>query len=85
MSSVFDRRHFLPEDKELLNRFLGLSGSVDYVVDNLPYALLRVNTISLSDNVDTFVLSTSAHPNDTIEYTAETDLVDLSIRDGGLF
>lgn len=85
MNSVFDRRHFLSGDKELLSRFQSLSGSVDYVVNNLPYVLVRVNTVSLPGNLDTFILSTSAHPNDTIEYTSIVDIVDLTIRDGGLF
>ena len=85
MDSIFNRRHFLKPDKELLTRFSSLSGSLTYVIDNLPYVLLRTNTISTSNNVDTFILSTSAHPNSTIEYTSETDLVDLSVRDGGTF
>lgn len=85
MSSVFDRRHFLPSDKALLNRFLELSGSTNSVVNDLPHVLLRVNTISLPGNIDTFILSTSADPSDTIQYTSVNDVVDLSIRDGGFF
>lgn len=83
--SVFDRRHFLPPDQNLLNQFYQFSAQFEDVLKNLPYLLVRVNTISLSDNTDTFVFSTSAHPFDTVEYTSIVDIVDLTIRDGGLF
>ena len=47
--------------------------------------LLRTNVTSTSDNVDTFVLSTSAKPDDVIIYTSENDNFNLNIMDGGQF
>ena len=83
--NVFDRIPFTKEDKQLIQQLYSLSGSSQFAKNNAPYILMRVNTISLSDNVDTFVLSTSAHPDDTIFYTSTIDVVDLSVRDGGFF
>lgn len=82
---IFDRTIFTQKDKDLLNLFYSLSASSSFAKQNAPYILMRVNTVSLSDNTDSFVLSTSAHPDDTIVYTSTNDQVDLDTRDGGFF
>lgn len=82
---LFNRTIFTQKDKDLLNLFYNLSVSSQFVAENAPYILMRVNTVSLSDNTDSFVLSTSAHPDDTITYTSTNDVVNLDIRDAGFF
>lgn len=82
---IFDRTIFTQKDRDLLNLFYSLSTASEYFNENAPYMLMRVNTISLSDNTDTFVVTTSAHSDDTIFYTSESDVIDLDVRDGGFF
>lgn len=82
---IFDRTIFTQKDKDLLNLFYNLSTSSQFVQDNAPYILMRVNTQSLPNNVDSFTISTSAHPDDTIMYTASADVVNLDTKDGGFF
>jgi hypothetical protein len=83
--NIFNRTTFTKEDKELLSQFQTLSGVSDFVANNAEYILIRKNTLSLPGNLDTFVIDTSAHPDDEIFYTVSVDAVDLSFRDGGFF
>ena len=85
MKDIFDRTIFTQKDKDLLDVFYSLSSSSEFFSENAPNILMRVNTESLSDNIDSFVISTSAHPDDTITYTSTFDAIDLSVRDGGFF
>lgn len=56
-----------------------------FFAENAPNILLRTNTMHLSNNVDTFVMHTSADPEDVIVYTSETDNFDLNVVNGGSF
>lgn len=83
--SIFKRTTFTKEDKELLSQVRALSVADDFVTNNAEYILVRTKTLSLPGNLDTFVISTSAHPGDEIFYTVSVDDVDLSVKDGGYF
>jgi len=59
-----------------------------FYAENAPNILVRTLSSSIpdnADNIDTFVLSTSAKPEDVIIYTSETNKVDLNRVDGGFF
>jgi hypothetical protein len=93
MSNIFDRRTFTAEHKKAISMIHSLST----LAANAPNILIRTNNTSLSvdpssqrsmhldDNVDTFVITTSADPENTIIYTSGKDLVNLNVRDGGFF
>jgi hypothetical protein len=72
----------------------GLQQTMKFYLDNAPNILVRTNVSSEPGNVDTFVMSTSAKPEDQIVYKSNNDVVvinDLStivndpILDGGYF
>jgi hypothetical protein len=92
MSSIFKRKAFTAAHKQVLTTIRSLLTSVE----NAPNVVFRVNTVSLSvdtslpehanhDDIDTFVITTSAHPENPIIYTSTKNIVDLSVRDGGFF
>ena len=92
MSSVFNRRTFTKDHKKAIDMLYSLSA----LAANAPNIMIRANTASLSvdpsmpgsvhlDDIDTFVITTSADPENTIIYTSGKDLVDLNVRDGGFF
>lgn len=53
--------------------------------NNAQNILIRTLSSSQPGNVDTFVLSTSAKPEDVIIITSDTDTVNLNQLDGGFF
>jgi hypothetical protein len=58
----------------------------NFPVEEIPFIMTRTNTESLSNNVDSFVIYTSAHPAERIKYTADTDKVTMNDDvDGGVF
>ena len=92
MSSVFNRRTFTAEHKKAITMLYSLST----LAANAPNIMIRANTASLSvdpsmpgsvhlDDIDTFVITTSADPENSIIYTSGKDFVDLNVRDGGFF
>ena len=92
MSDIFKRRTFTAEHKKAISMLYSLST----LAANAPNIMIRANTVNLSvdpsmpgsehyDDIDTFVITTSADPENTIIYTSPTDIVDLSVRDGGYF
>lgn len=83
--NVFDRVPFTLAHNKLLSSISKANLQVKYVVDNAENILIRVNTVSLSGNVDTFVMDTSAQPNDEMVYTTDRDTLDLNQYDAGLF
>ena len=92
-NSIFDRRPFTAEHKKAIDLIYSLSA----LAANAPNIMIRANTASLSvdpsspesvhldNDIDTFVITTSADPENTIIYTSGKDLVDLNVRDGGFF
>ena len=65
-----------------------IAGDITFYTEHGPNILLRKLTSSISnsaDNIDTFVLSTSAKPEDEIVYTSDTNKVDLNNVDAGFF
>jgi hypothetical protein len=92
MGNPFKRKTFTAAHKQAFTTLYSLST----VVENAPNIMVRVNTESLSadkslpwqahfDDVDTFVITTSANSDNTIFYKSPTNKVDLSITDGGFF
>lgn len=92
MSNIFDRRPFTKDHEKAISMLYSLST----LAANAPNIMIRANTVNLSvdpsspesvhlDDVDTFVITTSADPENTIIYTSGKDLVDLNVRDGGFF
>jgi hypothetical protein len=93
MSNIFDRRPFTAEHQKAISMIYSLST----LAANAPNIMIRANTANLSvdpsslesvhldDDVDTFVITTSADPENTIIYTSGKDLLNLNIRDGGYF
>lgn len=60
--------------------------ATDFPVEDIPYIMTRTNTLSLSNNVDSFVIYTSAHPHEMMKYTADTDTVTMNDQiDGGVW
>ncbi len=54
--------------------------------EDIPHVMVRINTESLAPNIDTFVITTSAHPNEKMKYTADTDAITMNDDvDGGFF
>lgn len=82
---IFDRVQFTAEDRANMDKLISLSASSDFVENNASHIVIRELVRSLPGNEETFVIYTSAHPGDTIEYTSNRDMVDLSRRDGGFF
>ena len=91
-NDVFKRKTFTAEHKKAITMLYSLST----LAANAPNIMIRANTASLSvdpsmpgsvhlDDIDTFVITTSADPENTIIYTSGKDLVDLNVRDGGFF
>lgn len=90
---IFTRRTFTADDRRAITMLYSLSA----LAANAPNIMIRANTVNLSvdpsspesvhldDDVDTFVITTSADPENTIIYTSGRDLVDLNVRDGGFF
>lgn len=84
-SRMLDRGLFSVRHAASLSAISTFTDQVKFLVDNSPDILLRINSSSLENNVDTFVFETSSHPNDELVYTSSTDKVDLNIKDGGFF
>ena len=92
-NDIFRRRNFTKDHRKAITMLYSLST----ITANAPNIMIRANTVSLSvdpsspdsvhldDDVDTFVITTSADPENTIIYTSGKDLVDLNVRDGGFF
>jgi hypothetical protein len=69
-------------DRSLLEQLVQQTA---FYAENAPHILLRTNTLHLSNNVDSFMMTTSADPEDVIVYTSETDNFNLNIVNGGQF
>jgi len=85
MSNIFNRYFYTENEKYLYETLAALSADLGIIRENLPNILMRVKTLSSADNIDTFVLATCANSQDALTYTSNTDLVDLLIKDCGLF
>ena len=91
-NDIFSRRTFSSKHKQAITTLYSLST----IAQNAPNIMIRLNTVNLSvdhslpeyahyDDIDTFVITTSADPENTIIYTSPTNPVDLSVSDGGFF
>lgn len=95
MSNHFNRKPFRNVHKEALHTLHSLS-SVSTDAANI---MIRANTMHVplhedadipgreffDDDIDTFVITTSAHPENFIHYTSPTNVIDTSVNDGGYF
>lgn len=88
----------IPFTKDLRTRIAGISAfaayqnietalsGTNFPAEEIPFIMTRTNTQSLSNNIDSFVIYTSAHPNEKMKYTAETDVIVMDDTvDGGTF
>jgi hypothetical protein len=75
-------RPFTAEDREKFDQVMSQAA---YIRDNASDIMIRTNTASAPNNIDTFVISTSGKPEDVIVYTSDTDVVNLNVTDGGYF
>lgn len=85
MSNIFDRAFFTESDKAIYETVGALSANMQVLEKDIPYIMMRVRTLSSDDGTDTFVLTTSAHSQDVLAYTADINLIDLIVKDGGEF
>ena len=79
------RVHFTEEDRLLVQQLVNQTA---FYAEHGPDILLRRLESSIpnsTDNIDTFVMSTSAKPEDVIVYTSDTNEVDLNHVDAGFF
>lgn len=58
-----------------------LRAVVEFVNTNANDILLRKNTSSLPNNIDTFVMTTSGNPEDVIIYQSDQDVVTLGAEE----
>jgi hypothetical protein len=73
---------FSDEDRQKIEQLIAQTA---FYVQNAPNILTRKLISSLPGNIDSFVISTSAAPNDTLEYTSDTDVITWNKLDGGFF
>jgi len=92
-TSVFDRRSFTGKHKKALDLFNSLSG---VAIDDQNIIMRRnvaheiVDPILPEyagevDDLDTFVMTTSADPENTISLTSVKNVINLNVQDGGFF
>ena len=79
--SIFNRAIFTKSDQVLVQQLIQ---QTEFYAENAPNIVLRTNISSLPGNVDTFVLSTSANPEDVIQYTSNENAVALNVVEGGV-
>ena len=79
--SIFNRAIFTKQDQVLVQQLIQ---QTEFYAENAPNIVVRTNVSSLPGNVDTFVLTTSANPQDVIQYTSNEDIVALNVVDGGV-
>lgn len=92
---LFNRIPFTKEIKTLINGVSSIStltkienvlSATDFPLEEMPYIMMRDNTLSLPNNVDSFVIYTSANPYEKMKYTATDDTVRMNDQiDGGRF
>jgi citrate lyase beta subunit len=92
-NSIFNRRPYTSKQQKALNIMYSLSG----VAADEANIMLRINTLNLPasavdlasftnvDDLDAFVFTTSADPENTIIYESLVNTVNLNVRDGGYF
>jgi hypothetical protein len=76
---------FTEKDRQLVEQLIDQTA---FYVENAPNILVRKLVSSIDnngDNIDSFVMSTSAKPEDVIVYTSDTNTVDLNHVDAGYF
>jgi|LakMenE01Jun11ns_1017448.scaffolds.fasta_scaffold7863880_1 hypothetical protein len=79
------RINFTEEDKQKVSQLIS---QTTFYAENAPNILVRKLVSSVpnsSDDIDTFVMTTSAKPDDVIIYTSETNEVNLNQVDAGFF
>lgn len=90
--NVFNRKQYTQKHKEALATVHSLSS----LNNDAPHILMRINTKNAPkdptepeyyrhDDTDTFIMATSAHPNDVMGYLSKKNLVNLNVKDGGYF
>lgn len=75
-NSPLKHRFFTPELKEQLDEIVKYSNNTEIISREAANVLTRIKT--LSGDIKTFTMSTSANPNDLLVYTATTTNVRIS-------
>lgn len=92
-TSVFDRRTFSEKHKKALDLFNSLSGvAIDdqniIMRRNVAHEIVDPTLPEYAgevDDLDTFVMTTSADPDNTISSTSVKNVINLNVQDGGFF
>jgi hypothetical protein len=92
-TSVFNRRTFSEKHKKALDLFNSLSGvAIDdqniIMRRNVAHEIVDPTLPEYSgevDDLDTFVMTTSADPENTISSTSVKNVINLNVQDGGFF
>jgi hypothetical protein len=95
MNNSFNKKPFTSIHKQAFNTLQSLTG-VTHSASNI---MIRVNTMNqpldenadipgrefFDDDIDTFVITTSADPENTIYYTSPVNVINMNVSDGGFF
>jgi hypothetical protein len=95
MNNGLNKKTFTSAHKQALHALHSLSA----VTNDAANVMIRVNTMNIplaedadipgreffDDDIDTFVITTSADPENFIHYTSPTNVIDMSVNDGGYF
>ena len=92
-TSGFDRRTFSEKHKKALDLFNSLSGvAIDdqniIMRRNVAHEIVDPTLPEYAgevDDLDTFVMTTSADPDNTISSTSVKNVINLNVQDGGFF
>jgi len=92
-TSVFDKRTFSEKHKKALDLFNSLSGvAIDdqniIMRRNVAHEIVDPTLPEYAgevDDLDTFVMTTSADPENTISSTSVKNVINLNVQDGGYF
>jgi hypothetical protein len=91
-SSIFNRKQFTSNHREAFDMLKSLSSiSIDKA-----HVMIQINTKHENvdpdsplyvnpDDLDTFVIATSADPENTISFESVKNVVNLNVRDAGYF
>lgn len=71
---------FTVDDKENLEE---VAANIGFYAENAPNIMIRTS-VSVGSQ-ETFTISTSANPEDTIVYTADTNGINLNVVEAGYF
>lgn len=72
---VSKENHYIPGKTPPINKWALSQELRNFIIENAQDIVLRKNTVTEPNNIDTFVLSTSGKSEDVIVYKSNTDVV----------